>query len=146
MHSCSGFIYWPCCKKKRMFTDHFLSNTHLLRAISLAQIESNRVSRNSFSCKSQRFILFYYNKDVILGRGSCWFSSSMVLSLKSACLQFCSFPHGHKMAATLPRIKSCILVRKHRAAQGISLIREANPPQLHLIDKNAINAHAWIIG
>lgn len=74
----------------------------------------------------------YYNKDVIAGSGLCWFSSTMMLELKSACLLF--YPHAHKMAAALPRIRSCIPVRKHRAAQGGSLIRVENPPRLHLID------------
>lgn len=52
----------------------------------------------------------YYNKDVIAGSGLCWFSNTMMLGLKLACLLF--YPHAHKVAAALPGIRSCILVRK----------------------------------
>lgn len=72
---------------------------------------------------------------MIVGSGSCWFISSVMLEFKPARLQFNLFLHGHKMAAPLPRIKSCIPVRKHRAAQGMSLMIEEDPPHLHLITK-----------
>ena len=77
--------------------------------------------------------MLYYNKDDV-GSSSCWFSSSKMLELKSACLQFYLSPHADKIAAEVSRIMSCIPVKKHGTAQCISLFREENTPCFHLIN------------